>query len=64
MKEGIGGKTDTEIIIRNQIAIVNMLGFIINELKGQPPTLEVKLDDNEYVLTTPDIEAISFQEEN
>jgi hypothetical protein len=54
---------DIEPIIRNQIAIVNMLGFIIKELKGQSPTLKVKLNDKEYVLTTPDVEAISFQEE-
>ena len=51
---------DTELIIRNQVAIVNMLGFIIKELKGQPPTLKVKVNDSGYVLTVPDVDAISF----
>ena len=51
-------------IIRNQIAIVNMLGFIIKEMKEQSPTLKVKLNDNEYVLTEPDADAISFQGED
>jgi hypothetical protein len=50
-------------IIRNQIAITNMLGLIIEELKGQCPTLRMKLNDNEYVLVMPDIGAIAFQEE-
>jgi len=54
---------DSEFIIRNQIAIVNMLGFIIRELKGQSPTLKVKLNDEEYALAAPDADAISFQEE-
>jgi len=54
---------DVEAMIRNQIAIVNMLGFIIKELKGQSPTLRVKLNDKECALTIPDVEAISFQEE-
>jgi hypothetical protein len=40
-----------------------MLGFIIKELKGQYPTLRMKLNDNEYVLVMPDIGAIAFQEE-
>ena len=55
---------DIELIIRNQINIINMLGFIIKEMKGQSPTLKVKLNDNEYVLTEPDADAISFQGED
>jgi hypothetical protein len=51
---------DIELIIRNQVSIVNMLGFIIKELKGKSPTLKVKIEDNEYVLTMPDVDAISF----
>jgi len=50
-------------IIRNQVAITNMLGFIIKELKGPYPTLRMKLNDNEYVSVMPDIGAIPFQEE-
>jgi hypothetical protein len=55
---------DINSIIRNQIAIANMLGFIIKELKGQCSKLRVKLNDNEYVSIMPDIDAISFQEED
>lgn len=51
---------DIELIIRNQINIINMLGFIIKELKGKSPTLKAKIEDNEYVLTVPDVDAISF----
>jgi hypothetical protein len=55
---------DIELIIRNQINIINMLGFIIKELKGKSPTLRAKLNDNEYVLAIPDVDAISFQGED
>jgi predicted RNase H-like HicB family nuclease len=41
-----------------------MLGFIIKELKGKSPTLRAKLNDNEYVLAIPDVDAISFQGED
>ena len=54
---------DIELIVRNQINIINMLGFIIKELKGQSPILKVKIKDNEYVLTIPNVDAIAFQEE-
>jgi len=53
---------DIELIIRNQISIVNMLGFIIKELKGQAPILRVKFNDDEYGFVRPNIEAISFRE--
>ena len=53
-----------ETVFQNQMIIFNLLSVIAKVLTGKTPSIKHRLQDGSYITITPNIDNVTWEEEN